>query len=136
MFNLPNDNPKKQLVNTYAGIILAGNSHTKYPNEVKTFIDFYARVKQSTLLAKVAAAIAPFDATKGIMPAYMKPLGPLFKAGKTDGPHDALWPSPLLWVDSVALGITGLFTGQSTVDSILAKADELWDRDAKTLKGG
>jgi raffinose/stachyose/melibiose transport system substrate-binding protein len=127
MFNLPPDNPKKQLVLGYASLIFAGNAATKHPKEVKEWIDFYARVKQSTLTAKVGSGIAPFDAVKGIVPPQMKALQPLFKAGKVDGPHSGIWPSPQAWNDSIASGLTGLVTGQSTIDSILAKADQVWD---------
>jgi raffinose/stachyose/melibiose transport system substrate-binding protein len=129
MFNLPPDNPKKQLVQAYAGIVLAGNAATPHPDEVRKWIDFYARSEQSTLTAKVATAIAPLDATKGIVPSFLKPLQALFKAGKTDGPHDATWPGPNTFNDSIGQGIVGLFTGQTTVDGILQKADEVWARD-------
>jgi raffinose/stachyose/melibiose transport system substrate-binding protein len=128
IFNLPPDNPKKQLVQAYAGTVLSGNAETTHPNEVRTYIDFYARAKQSSLVAKIANAIAPFDAMKGIVPSFMKPLEPLLKAGKADGPHDGLFPCPNTWNDSIASGIVGLFTGQTTVDSILAKADTVWDQ--------
>jgi raffinose/stachyose/melibiose transport system substrate-binding protein len=131
MFNLPPDNPKKQLVQGYAGIVLAGNADTKHPKEVKEWIDFYARAKQSTLAAKIGAAIAPFDAMKGVTPDFLKPMAKLLKANKVDGPHDGLWPCPNTWQDSIAIGINGLFTGQTTVESILAKADQLWDQGQK-----
>jgi raffinose/stachyose/melibiose transport system substrate-binding protein len=128
MFNLPPDDPKKQLVMGYASLIFAGNASTTHPNEVKKWIDFYARVKQSTLAAKVGAGVAPFDAVKGIVPSYMTDLQPLFKAGKVDGQHAGLWPAPTTWNDSIGQGFIGLLTGQSTIDSILAKADQLWDQ--------
>jgi raffinose/stachyose/melibiose transport system substrate-binding protein len=131
MFNLPPDNPKKALVQSYAGIVMAGNAATKHQAEVKKWIDFYARVKQSTLTAKVGTALAPFDAVKGILPDYMKALRPMYKAGMTDGPHDSVWACPNIYVEGIAQGIVGLFTGQSTVDSTLTKTDQLWDQAQK-----
>jgi raffinose/stachyose/melibiose transport system substrate-binding protein len=131
MFNLPPDDPKKQLVQGFAGIVLSGNAKTQHPDEVKKWIDFYARAKQSTLAAKVGAGIAPLDAVKGIVPDFMKPLAALFKAGKVDPPHDPTWPCANTWNDSIAIGINGLFTGQTTVDGILAKADQVWDEGMK-----
>jgi raffinose/stachyose/melibiose transport system substrate-binding protein len=131
MFNLPPDDPKKQLVQGYAGIVLAGNAATKHPEEVKKWIDFYARAKQSTLAAKIGAAIAPFDAVRGITPPFLKPMAALLKAGKVDGPHDGLWPCPVTWQNGLALGINGLITGQTTVDGILSNLDTLWDQGQK-----
>jgi raffinose/stachyose/melibiose transport system substrate-binding protein len=131
MFNLPPDNPKKQLVQSYSGITLAGNAATKHPNEVRKWIDFYARAKQDALAAKIGTAVSPLDAKNGNVPDFMKPMAALFKAGKLDPPHDPLWPCPNTWNDSIANGITGLMTGQLTVDAVLQKADQIWDTGPK-----
>jgi raffinose/stachyose/melibiose transport system substrate-binding protein len=131
-FNLPPDDPKKQLVQAYSGITVAGNAATKHPEEVKKWIDFYARAKQGALAAKLGTAVSPLDAIHGIVPEFMKPMAALFKAGKLDPPHDPLWPCPVTWNQAIALGIVGLFTGQTTVESVLANADSLWDSGQKS----
>jgi raffinose/stachyose/melibiose transport system substrate-binding protein len=129
MFNLPADNAKKTIVVAGAPIGMGINASTTHPNEAKKFIDFMAREQQSRLYSKVSGDIAPLDVKKGLVPAYMKAdLGPYFKAGKYDTLKTHAWPNEAIFADGLAAGMLGLFTGQTTVDSILAKMDQLWDQ--------
>lgn len=127
MFNMPaGNNPKDDYVQAFAGIVLAGNKATKNPTAVKDFISFYARAEQSTLWAKVGGGIAPFDATRGIVPPVMKALTPEFKAGHLDSSHEEEWPNGDVF-QSIANGMTGLLTGQTTIPQVLATADKYWN---------
>src|ERR1700759_1140641 len=130
MFPLPADNPKNTRVFSSGALLFAGNAATKYPAQVKTFIDFVAREQQSRLFAKVAGAIAPLDAKKGNLPPYMKALGPLYAAGKIVSTMDGAWPNTRIFGEAYSGGIIGLLTGQTTIDSVLADMDRLWDAGA------
>ena len=46
--------------------------------------------------------------------------------GHADQTHEAAWPNPDVFT-AFANGITGLFTGQSTVQSTLEAMDKAWD---------
>jgi raffinose/stachyose/melibiose transport system substrate-binding protein len=128
MMNLPPDNPKNSVAVASVTNVIAGNAATKYPNEVRTFIDFMAREQQSSLLAKIGGEIAPLDAKKGKIPAYMKAgMGQMFASGKIADTGEFGWPNVRIRDEGYVPGILGLFTGQTTVDGILRKMDQLWD---------
>jgi raffinose/stachyose/melibiose transport system substrate-binding protein len=125
MFNLPPDDAKNAVGVAIPSTIWSGNAATAHPKEVRLFIDFLAREKQSSLFAKVAASIAPLDLKKGKLPDYMKQyMGPLFATGKAYGDFESTWPLGVF--EAYRQGILGLFTGQTTVDSILANMDTVW----------
>jgi raffinose/stachyose/melibiose transport system substrate-binding protein len=128
MMNLPADDPKSSVVIADAPIGLSVNAATKYPEQAKTFIDFMAREQESSLYTKVSGEIAPLDVKKGKLPSYMlKDLGPFFKAGKVLTAGQKPWPNARIFEEGLSQGMIGLFTGQTTVDSILKKMDDLWD---------
>jgi raffinose/stachyose/melibiose transport system substrate-binding protein len=125
-FNLPPvQKPKEAVVPSFAALGLAGNAATSHPDQVRTFINFMARAKQSSLFAKVTSSIAPFDGTKGILPAEMNGLAPFFKVGKTTQSFTDRWPSTA-FDEGLVPGVTGLITGQLTIDAVLAKMDQIW----------
>jgi len=128
MYPLPAADPKNNSVQAYAGIDISGNAKTQHPNEVRTLINFLARAKQSTLFAKVAGGIAPYDAKIGVIAGPLEPLKTLMQTtGHADQTHEAAWPNPDVFT-AFANGITGLFTGQSTVQSALEAMDKAWDQ--------
>jgi raffinose/stachyose/melibiose transport system substrate-binding protein len=128
MFGFPSVNPKKPALWAEINVAMAGNAQTKYPKEVKTFINFLAREQQSTLFAKVASGVAPLDMKKQKLPAAMAPLLPVVQKGQIFGPNVGLgvWPNSRVYEEGLQAGFVGLMTGQSTIDSVLAKMDELW----------
>jgi raffinose/stachyose/melibiose transport system substrate-binding protein len=126
-FNVPGDNPKWNVVVAPYSLNIAANAATKYPAQARSFIDFMAREQQSTLFAKVASSVAPLDAKKGKLPPEMKGLLPYFKAGKLVVGLDYLWPNTRIYSEGFQQGVVGLITGQTTIDSVLARMDDLWD---------
>lgn len=128
MFPMPADDPKKALATAAVTNVISANASTKHPNEARLFIDFLAREKQSTLEAKVGGEIAPLDVKKGSLPPYInKYMGPLYKAGKSGNGNHIGWHNPDVWNTGIAAGLQGLITGQLTVDTLLKKADQIWD---------
>jgi raffinose/stachyose/melibiose transport system substrate-binding protein len=130
--NLPSDYAKKSVASVAVANGLSINAQTKYPNEAKTFIDFMARPKQISLFAKVSGSLSPYDATHGIVPSVLKPMSPLFKSGKVVSSPQNAWPNPNLLFGWLGPGITGLFTGQRTIDDVLKGADSMWDNPSAT----
>jgi raffinose/stachyose/melibiose transport system substrate-binding protein len=128
MFNLPPADKTNAVVSTFSAATIAVNAQTQYPKEARTFLAFLARPKQSSTYAAATGGIAPFDAAKGIVPAYMKPMAALFKAGKAvlSPPND--WPKANIFYPGLAFQIAGFFTGQKSVDDILKGLDTLWDQ--------
>ncbi|MDQ3674680.1 MAG: extracellular solute-binding protein [Gemmatimonadota bacterium] len=127
MFNLPADKAANSAVFAAATLNISGNAATRHAGHVRTFIDFMAREKQSSLFSRVSGAIAPLDLKKGIIPAYMKSgLGPFFAKKKIVGSVDYGWPNSSVWSQGAVPGITGLITGQTTVDEVLGNMDRLW----------
>jgi raffinose/stachyose/melibiose transport system substrate-binding protein len=106
---------------------LAGSATTKYPNEVRTFIAFAARPKQSYFQNKANLTVDVTSASKGIVPALASAVIPQFKAGRFVDSTPSTFPNPNLWFGVFAADLPGLFTGQLGVANILKAADYMWD---------
>jgi raffinose/stachyose/melibiose transport system substrate-binding protein len=127
MLNLPPDNAKQATIAASTTYMISANAATKYAKEARLYIDFVAREQQNTLFAKISYGVAPLDAKKGLLPDWGKELRPLFKPALIKGQDaDAEWPNSRVYEEAYAPGIQGLFTGQTTIDSILKKMDDLW----------
>jgi raffinose/stachyose/melibiose transport system substrate-binding protein len=132
-FNMPADNAKNTVMSAAVSQTIGGYAKTAHPKEVRTFINFMARPKQSSLWAKVGGGVAPFDAAKGVFPSYAAPSIPAAKAGRlVVSLHKYLNPTLTLGPSGIANSIVGLFTGQVTVDSALKALDYLWDNPTAT----
>ena len=128
-FTLPAESPEDTVVVAFTPIALAANAKSAHPEQAKAFISFMAKEDINSEFAKAAGSVAPFEAQEGKVPPNMETnLGPLFEAGKVVGAEDAGWPSPAVFNEGYAGGMLGLFTGQKTVDDILADMDGLWDK--------
>jgi raffinose/stachyose/melibiose transport system substrate-binding protein len=125
-FNLPGDTANNAVLPINTSLTVAISASTKNPEAAKALVAFLARAKQSTLFAKVNGGIAPFDATKGILPASLNGVASFFKSGKAMMAPNNAWPNPTLLLSTLAPDIVGLFTGQKTVDSTLADLDAGW----------
>jgi raffinose/stachyose/melibiose transport system substrate-binding protein len=127
MFNMPGDTPKQARLLSAPSVVLAASAATQYPAHVRTFIDFFAREKQSSLFATVSGAISVLDAKKAKVPEYMKRhLAPYFASGNIQADLESTWGHPLVF-ETYRQGVLGLFTGQTTVDGILAEMDRVWN---------
>jgi raffinose/stachyose/melibiose transport system substrate-binding protein len=128
MMNLPPDNGSKPTVTAATTYMISANAATSHPQEAKTYIDFVAREKQNSLFARVSYGMAPLDVKKGALPDWASPLKPIFNPAKIKGGDaEADWPNTRVFIEGLATGIVGLITGQTTIDGVLAKMDDLWD---------
>jgi raffinose/stachyose/melibiose transport system substrate-binding protein len=133
VFNLPADKAKDTTMSAAVSQSISIFAKTKHPKEAKTFLNFMARPKQSSLFSKINGGVAPFDAAKGLFPAYAVEAAPTAKAGKlVFSLHKYLNPTIILGPSGISAGIVGLFTGQKTVDQILKDQDYLWANPTAT----
>jgi raffinose/stachyose/melibiose transport system substrate-binding protein len=130
MFAFPASVAKNTRIPIAQSLSIAANKATKNPDAAKTFINFVARVKQNDLYAKVANALPMLDG-RGKKPtvafSFMKPMMPLFDSTKVYPLPNNTWPSARLIAEAFAPGIAGLITGQTTVQGVLSRADEIWN---------
>lgn len=92
-------------------------------------VDFFARQGQSELLAKVNGTVSPRDWKLGILPSSLSPFSTLYKAKKTvPNFKNSLvnQQTNQAFID----GITGIFTGQKTIDQVLQDMDKAWAQGA------
>jgi raffinose/stachyose/melibiose transport system substrate-binding protein len=127
MFPPPADRAADTRVTLQSAGYIGVNQKASSVAAAKTFVNFLAREKQSRLFAKVNYAIAPFDAQKGKLPAEYADLASYFKAGKTVDAMNADFPNTTMTVD-MGTSIQGLFTGQKTVDQVLADLDTAFEK--------
>jgi raffinose/stachyose/melibiose transport system substrate-binding protein len=118
----PADKAQDTKLNVIYSDALSINAASKQKDAAMKFVDFMARPKQSTLYAKVAGTIAPFDATRGVFPAAWNLFKPLIKAKKVIPGWSQTLPSPdaTIAMQNAWLGVA---TGQSSVDDALASVD-------------
>ena len=106
---------------------LSINAHASAASQAaaQTFIDFIARPKQDALFAQLAGGVTQYQFLKHELPGFMSPLASL-----VDKDEYVLKPSLTWWNASVSLAlqtdVIGLFTGQTTVDSVLQAMDAAW----------
>ena len=104
---------------------LSGNAKTKSPKLVADFLKFSVSHDAATNFAKAQGAIpvGKFDAAS-LLPQY-EPVADLLSAEQylpyaVDG-----WPNGQVY-DALGTGITGLLTGQNSIDDVLASMDAAW----------
>lgn len=92
----------------------------------QAFLDWAAAPEQAQAFADLAGLIPISGATaSNVAPEYTSMAG-LIESGSYTGFPVETWPNPAVY-DALSTGIQGLFTGQKTVDEILAEMDAAWD---------
>jgi raffinose/stachyose/melibiose transport system substrate-binding protein len=93
----------------------------------RTFIDFYARPKQSALAARLGGSLTQYEFLHGQLPSFMSPTFESAFAAH----HYVVSPSANWWNGDVLLALQtdaiGLITGQETVDGVLQAMDDAWN---------
>jgi len=130
MFEVPPDNSGKHTVASIGyNLSVAANALTKYPAQVKTFLDFVGGPDDAKW-ALNAASISPENLTKGIFPSYLAASdAPLAKKGRLSLNQGILLPYPTV---NTALNndLEGIITGQQTVSGALTDLDDAWNAAA------
>jgi len=92
------------------------------------YIDFLAREGQSRLIPKANDAVSFTDFNKGIVPSILKPITAQLKSPKRHVDlANTLWPNGDVYT-ALGQGMTGLLTGQKTIDQVLQDMDAAWNK--------
>lgn len=93
------------------------------------YIDFLARQGQSRLIPKANDAVSFTDFNQGKVPDILKPITAQLKDPKrhTDLAN-TLWPNGDIYT-ALGQGMTGLLTGQKTIDQVLQDMDAAWNKN-------
>ncbi|HEX4518315.1 MAG TPA: extracellular solute-binding protein [Gaiellaceae bacterium] len=119
-------NPAAQVVAVPASVMLAVSKATQHPAEAREFVNFAARVYQSSNFNTLGQTIAPYDLQRGIVPSSMGSLVPLIKKGQYRVGDETYWDNSV-YQTGLEPAIQGLITGQTTVSATLANLDKLWN---------
>jgi raffinose/stachyose/melibiose transport system substrate-binding protein len=126
VFAPPAPTAKSQIVMVAYPTNIVVNAKSSNLADAKTFVDFLARAKQSSLWAKVAGYTAPFDATQGVLSSDLQALVPYFKSKQTRPSPLFSWPNPTIFA-ALSTNAQGLFTGQKSVDDVVASMDAAYN---------
>jgi raffinose/stachyose/melibiose transport system substrate-binding protein len=104
---------------------LAGNAKTKSPKLVEDFIKFSVSKEEAKKFADSQGGIPIGDIqTSDLLPLY-QPVAQMLE-DKQYRPYGADgWPNGQVY-DALGTGVTGLLTGQQTVDDVLKSMDAAW----------
>ncbi|MEF2978434.1 extracellular solute-binding protein [Subtercola sp. YIM 133946] len=103
---------------------LAINAKTKSPNLAQDFLNWMAEPEQAAQFASVAGEI-PIVGGPGQLSPVFAPITQMI-TDKQYGPFPAQsWPNGQVY-DALGTGVTGLITGQATIDQVLQSMDDAW----------
>jgi raffinose/stachyose/melibiose transport system substrate-binding protein len=91
------------------------------------FLDFISREDQAVVFARASQVISPAEATAGNLPGLYADLASYFDKGQVLSDPTAIWPNTDM-NSNFGESLQGLFTGQKTVDDVLADMDTFYDR--------
>ena len=99
----------------------------KSPEAAAQFLDFISKDAQAAVFARASQVISPAEATAGNLPGLYADLASYFSKGQVLSDPTAIWPNTDM-NSNVGESLQGLFTGQKTVDQVLADMDTFYDR--------
>jgi len=103
---------------------LAINAKTKSPKLTQDFLNWMAEPAQASLFAKTSGDL-PIVGTNALLPQY-EPVKNIIDDKSLIGPFPySDWPNGQVY-DALGTGVTGLLTGQATVDQVLQSMDQAW----------
>ena len=113
------------LLSLSSDTVVTGSAKTKSPELVRDFLKYFISDDGKKVLANAYGAI-PVNTTdtSSLLPQYA-PVADLIKAKSTRGFPTVNWPNGKVY-DALGSGVTGLFTGQKSVDDILQAMDKAW----------
>jgi raffinose/stachyose/melibiose transport system substrate-binding protein len=91
------------------------------------FLDFISQEDQAAVFARASQVISPAEATAGNLPGVYADLKSYFDNGQILSDPTAIWPNTDM-NSNFGESLQGLFTGQKTVDEVLADMDTFYDR--------
>lgn len=111
-----------------ADFSIAGKAETKSPKLVTEFLKFLSSPEGTGVFATKQGSIPAVGAdTSNLLPQYQPVADYLTNSSdKTRGWPPLDWPNAKI-LETLGSGVQGIYTGQSTVDDVLAKMDAEWD---------
>jgi raffinose/stachyose/melibiose transport system substrate-binding protein len=105
---------------------LAGNAKTESPKLVQDFLAFAVSPDEAKKFAEAAGAIPIGGDLKSsdLLPQY-QPIAQQLADNKYRGFAVDEWPNGQVY-DALGTGVTGLLTGQKTIDDVLKAMDDAW----------
>ena len=104
---------------------LAGNKATKSPNLVQEFLAFSVSPEEAKKIANAQGSIPiGSPSTSDLLPQY-QPIIPFLEAKNFLPFGPDAWPNAKVY-DALGTGVTGLLTGQKSVDDVLKSMDQAW----------
>jgi raffinose/stachyose/melibiose transport system substrate-binding protein len=104
---------------------LAGNKATKSPNLVQQFLAFSVSPDEAKKIAEAQGSIPiGTPASSDLLPQY-QPVLPFLEANNTLPFGPDAWPNAKVY-NALGTGVTGLLTGQKTIDGVLKSMDQAW----------
>jgi raffinose/stachyose/melibiose transport system substrate-binding protein len=129
MFPLPYAKAgEKVYVSSAVGTTITIAADTRFPEEAKKYLDFWAR---PDIAAKYLETLKAFPVSVGVKPelgAAAAEMLPYLEVGTFPFP-DQNWPIGVQ--DTMMKGIQGVFTGSMTIEQMLQEMDAVWDAKAK-----
>jgi raffinose/stachyose/melibiose transport system substrate-binding protein len=105
---------------------VAGNAATKNPTLVTDFLNWMTQPAQTQEAATASGELPVGNISNAkLLPQYV-PVAGLIKSNQT-APYPYLeWPNGEVY-NALGTGVTGLLTGQKSVDDVLKSMDQAWD---------
>lgn len=101
-------------------------SKSQNQEAAKTFLEFWSRDEQAQKFADASAIISPAQAISGQLTGSYTELSDYFASGRVIADPTANWPNTSM-NEKTGGSIQGLFTGQKTVDQVLADMDTFFE---------
>ncbi|GAA2026925.1 sugar ABC transporter substrate-binding protein [Agromyces tropicus] len=103
---------------------IAGNAKTKSPELVKDFIQWSAEPEQAAMMAELQGTLPLGGDTAELPEAYQSAQALLTSDGTRPYPP-VDWPNGAVF-DALGTGMTGILTGQLTIQQVLESMDTAW----------
>ena len=126
MFPPPGHTPDTTRVMVQASGGLGIWSGSEHSDEARIFLEFISDESVSVELASLAQIIAPGPAERGELPGAYEELAPFFTADTVLPDMTARWPNTQMNT-LTGQSIQGLFTGQKSVEDVLADMDTYFE---------
>ncbi len=104
---------------------IAGNAKTKSPELVKDFIQWSAEPEQAAMMAEIQGTLPLGGDTADLPEAYQSSQALLTSDGTRPYPP-VDWPNGAVF-DALGTGVTGILTGQLTIEQVLDSMDAAWE---------
>lgn len=127
-FPFPGETADTTWVPANSGISLVVNADADEIEGARLLVDFLGEAANRVMYSEHAGTIAYAAGSNGedVIPEVLEPLRSHLEGGRSITLDYLLWPSGAV-NQQLATSAQGLFTGQKTIDEVLADADRAWE---------